>query len=81
MFLNSGAQSVDLLVRSVVAHAENGETFELTPHIALPANHSALGILGALSLRDIGLRQFLRRDGRWRYILIICVYLDLLYIA
>ena len=62
MYPNSGAQTVDLLVRSFVAHSETGDTFELMPFVSIPSSHTALGILGALSLKDLRLRDFCRMN-------------------
>ena len=70
MYHGSGAQSVNIMVRAVIAHAESGETFELTPRISIPADHKSLGLLGSLCLKELGIRDFCRRDGRWRYILV-----------
>ena len=70
MFTGAGSHNAETLVRSVTAHGPDGSSFNLTPFINIPSNYTALGVLGGLNLKELRLRQFCRRDGRWRYILL-----------
>ena len=74
MFTGTGSQPVETFLRAVVARGEReGGISELTPTFALPPDRKFLGVLGALSLKELGLRNFCRRGGRWRYIQVSCI--------
>ena len=49
--------------------------FWVTPSFCLPSSQKALGLLGALQLKQICLRNFCRRDGRWRFINVTDIYI------
>ena len=70
MFTNSGARNVETLVRCVAAQGPDGSSFELTPFLNIPSSYNALGILGSLDLEELKLRDFCKRDDRWKYVML-----------